>query len=86
MVSAGPATGEVIDEMIGLCDPGDGIVDGGNSYFKQAVQRAQKCLQAGIDLVDCGTSCGLFGLTRGYSLMVGVVWKLLPRWPACLMR
>ena len=71
MVPAGPATDAVIDELIGLCDPGDVIVDGGNSHFKQTVARARKCLEAGIDLVDCGTSGGVYGLTRGYSLMVG---------------
>ena len=70
-VPAGPATRDVIDELITLCEPGDSIIDGGNSHFKQTVTLAGKGAAAGIDLVDCGTSGGVFGLTRGYSLMLG---------------
>lgn len=71
MVPAGSATADVIDELVTLCNPGDIIVDGGNSHFKQTVVLAKKCAESGIDLVDCGTSGGVFGLSRGYSLMLG---------------
>lgn len=71
MVPAGPATLDVIDELITLCEPGDTIIDGGNSHFKQTVARGMALAEDGIHLVDCGTSGGVFGLTRGYALMLG---------------
>jgi 6-phosphogluconate dehydrogenase len=71
MVPAGGVTGQVLDELADLCGPGDVIVDGGNSHFKESVARAQALAARGILMVDCGTSGGVFGLTRGYSLMLG---------------
>ena len=71
MVPAGEVTGQVLDELARLCSPGDVVVDGGNSHFKESVARAQTLAERGILMADCGTSGGVFGLTRGYSLMLG---------------
>jgi 6-phosphogluconate dehydrogenase len=71
MVPAGDATEKVIDELAALLEPGDVIVDGGNSYFKDDIRRAQKLAAKGIEFVDAGTSGGVWGIDRGYCLMVG---------------
>lgn len=71
MVPAGDATQQVLDELMPLLDPGDVIVDGGNSYFRDSLQRAETLLQKGIHLLDAGTSGGVWGLKNGYCLMVG---------------
>ena len=71
MVPEGEATQSVLTELRQLCAPGDVIVDGGNSHYKQTVARAREMAESGIDLVDSGTSGGVFGLERGYSLMIG---------------
>lgn len=71
MVPAGEVTGRVLSELASLCSPGDVIVDGGNSHFKESARRARALAETGILMVDCGTSGGVFGLTRGYSLMLG---------------
>lgn len=71
MVPAGAATEEVIAELAGLLDAGDTIIDGGNSLFKDTAARARRLREGGIALVDCGTSGGVYGLERGYSLMLG---------------
>src|ERR687884_87995 len=52
-------------------EPGDIIIDGGNSYYRDDVDRAKKLAQHGIHYVDVGTSGGVFGLTRGFCLMIG---------------
>ncbi|MBU6313814.1 MAG: decarboxylating 6-phosphogluconate dehydrogenase [Actinomycetales bacterium] len=51
--------------------PGDTIIDGGNSYYKNDVANSQKLAEKGINFVDVGTSGGVYGLERGYSLMIG---------------
>lgn len=71
MVPAGAVTQGVIDQLVPLLTAGDCIVDGGNSNFKDSAARAAVLAATGIDLIDCGTSGGLFGLERGYSLMIG---------------
>ena len=71
MVPAGKITQSVIDELAGLLGAGDSIIDGGNSNFKDSVARAAALAPKGIAMLDCGTSGGLFGLERGYSLMIG---------------
>ncbi len=71
MVPAGKVTQEVVDDLAELLSAGDCIIDGGNTYFKDTVARAEALAAKGIALVDCGTSGGLFGLERGYSLMIG---------------
>ncbi|MEO7358839.1 MAG: phosphogluconate dehydrogenase (NAD(+)-dependent, decarboxylating) [Gemmatimonadaceae bacterium] len=62
---------KAIDGLVPLLSPGDMIVDGGNSFFQDDIARAQRLKSAGIHYVDCGVSGGVFGLDRGYCLMIG---------------
>ena len=82
MVPAGQPTEDIIDTMAQLLSPGDAIVDGGNANYKDSMRRADKLADHGIDFIDVGTSGGIWGLTEGYSLMVGgdetVVTRLEP--------
>ena len=71
MVPAGDPTETTVAKLGELCDAGDVIVDGGNSYFKDDVRRAAVLAEKGIRYVDCGTSGGVWGLERGYCLMAG---------------
>ena len=70
MVPAG-VTGRVIDELAPLLSPGDAIIDGGNSFYGDDITRSHALAAAKIDYIDCGTSGGVFGLERGYCLMIG---------------
>jgi 6-phosphogluconate dehydrogenase len=70
MVPAGVA-GRTIQELASCMDTGDTIIDGGNSYYRDDILRAKALEQSGIHYVDCGTSGGVFGLERGYCLMIG---------------
>jgi 6-phosphogluconate dehydrogenase len=70
MVPAG-VTGQVVDELAGLLGPGDVVIDGGNSYYRDDVQRAEALAARGLHYLDVGTSGGVFGLERGYCLMIG---------------
>jgi 6-phosphogluconate dehydrogenase len=58
-------------DLVPLLDPDDTIVDGGNSYYRDDIRRAKEVAEHGLHYVDAGTSGGVFGLERGYSLMVG---------------
>ncbi len=58
-------------ELAAKLSPGDAIVDGGNSYYRDDVDRAKRLSAAGLHYVDCGTSGGVLGLERGYCLMIG---------------
>jgi 6-phosphogluconate dehydrogenase len=71
MVPAGEITEQTIDDVAAVLKAGDAIVDGGNSYYRDDIRRAEKLREQGIDFVDCGTSGGVFGLERGYCLMIG---------------
>jgi 6-phosphogluconate dehydrogenase len=75
-------TGQVVHDVAALLDPGDTIIDGGNSYYRDDIARAGELSQQGIHYVDVGTSGGVFGLDRGYCLMIGgedeVVARLEP--------
>jgi len=71
MVPAGEITEKTVEDVAAVLEPGDAIVDGGNSYYRDDIRRAEKLRGAGIDFVDCGTSGGVFGLERGYCLMIG---------------
>ncbi len=71
MVPAGTATDSVIGSLGSLLEPGDMIIDGGNSNYKDTKARAETLREKQIYLVDAGTSGGIWGLTEGYSLMVG---------------
>jgi 6-phosphogluconate dehydrogenase len=65
------AVDERIDALLPLLSPGDTIVDGGNSYYRDSQRRHQKLKEAGIGFVDAGVSGGVWGLKEGYCLMVG---------------
>ena len=71
MVPAGEPTESVITELAASFDEGDTIIDGGNSNYKDTMRRAEALQGRGIHLVDVGTSGGIWGLTEGYSMMVG---------------
>jgi len=71
MVPAGDATESVIDSLIPLLSRDDIIIDGGNSNYKDSVRRAAELADYGLHFVDAGTSGGIWGLSEGYSLMVG---------------
>ena len=82
MVPAGAPVDQTIDSLLPHLQPGDTIIDGGNSYYKDSVRRAASLAQKKINFVDCGTSGGVWGLGEGYSMMVGgdadVVKRLAP--------
>jgi 6-phosphogluconate dehydrogenase len=75
-------TGQVVNQLAGMMEPGDTIIDGGNTYYRDDIDRAKGLLPQGIHYVDIGTSGGVFGLERGFCLMVGgeteVVQRLEP--------
>jgi 6-phosphogluconate dehydrogenase len=71
MVPAGEITEQTVDAVAAVLEAGDAIIDGGNSYYRDDIRRAEKVGERGIDYVDCGTSGGVFGLERGYCLMIG---------------
>ncbi|TMC60832.1 MAG: decarboxylating 6-phosphogluconate dehydrogenase [Chloroflexi bacterium] len=71
MVPAGEATEEIILSLMEMLSPGDTIIDGGNSNYKDSIRRAALVKTKGIDFVDVGTSGGIWGLKEGYSLMIG---------------
>jgi 6-phosphogluconate dehydrogenase len=71
MVPSGDPTEKTVDTLAALMESGDTIIDGGNSYYKDDVRRAKKVKEKGIHYVDAGTSGGVWGVERGYCLMVG---------------
>jgi 6-phosphogluconate dehydrogenase len=71
MVPSGDATEQTVMKLASLMQPGDTIIDGGNSYFKDDIRRAKVLEQKGILYVDVGTSGGIWGVERGYCMMVG---------------
>jgi 6-phosphogluconate dehydrogenase len=71
MVPAGEITEKTVAAVAEVLDSGDAIVDGGNSYYRDDMRRAAEVGEKGIDYIDCGTSGGVFGLERGYCLMIG---------------
>jgi 6-phosphogluconate dehydrogenase len=60
-----------LDDLVGQLSRDDVIIDGGNSYYRDDILRAKALATSGVHLVDCGTSGGVWGLERGYSLMIG---------------
>jgi 6-phosphogluconate dehydrogenase len=65
------AVDATLDALVPLLNPGDVVIDGGNSYYRDDIARAQRLAGRGLHYVDCGTSGGVFGLDRGYCLMMG---------------
>jgi 6-phosphogluconate dehydrogenase len=82
MIPAGKVTDDTIEKLSSLLNAGDTIIDGGNSNYKESVRHAAFLEPKGIEFVDCGTSGGIWGITEGYSLMIGgkreVVEKIRP--------
>jgi 6-phosphogluconate dehydrogenase len=71
MVPAGKPVDENLDALLAILNKGDIIIDGGNSFWRETQQRAEKAALKGVDFVDCGTSGGVWGLKNGYCLMYG---------------
>jgi 6-phosphogluconate dehydrogenase len=71
MLPAGDPTEATIRDLAGLCAPGDVIIDGGNTFYKDDIRRAKALEPNGIAYVDVGTSGGVWGLERGYCMMIG---------------
>ena len=71
MLPAGQTTDETVEQLGTLLEPGDIIIDGGNSFYKDDIRRAKKLTKQGIHYVDCGTSGGVWGIERGYCMMIG---------------
>ena len=71
MLPAGEATEAMISTLAGCLTPGDTIIDGGNTFWKDDIRRAKSLKEKGIHYVDVGTSGGVWGLERGYCMMIG---------------
>ena len=71
MLPAGGPTEDTIAELISLASPDDIIIDGGNSFYKDDIRRAKACVEKQLHYVDVGTSGGVWGLERGYCMMIG---------------
>lgn len=71
MVPAGKPVDENLDKLLSILSKDDIIIDGGNSYWRETQQRAEKAADKGIHFLDCGTSGGVWGLQNGYCLMYG---------------
>ncbi|MBW4052672.1 MAG: decarboxylating 6-phosphogluconate dehydrogenase [Proteobacteria bacterium] len=71
MLPAGRITEETVEQLGGLLQADDTIIDGGNSFYKDDIRRAKKLAERRIRYVDCGTSGGVWGIERGYCMMIG---------------
>ena len=71
MVPAGKITEDTVNAVADQLESGDAIIDGGNSYYHDDIRRSAALGERGIDYIDCGTSGGVFGLERGFCLMIG---------------
>ena len=71
MVPAGQPTEDTVNTLADILSPGDTIIDGGNSKYKDSVRRAAAVKERGLEFLDAGTSGGIWGLKEGYSMMIG---------------
>ncbi len=71
MIPSGAPVDDALAQLVTMVSRGDIIIDGGNSYYRDSLRRAKMLKEKGIDYVDVGTSGGIWGLTEGYSMMVG---------------
>ena len=71
MLPAGKITEDTVKTLAGLLEPDDIIIDGGNSFYKDDIRRAKELAEKRIRYVDCGTSGGVWGIERGYCMMIG---------------
>jgi 6-phosphogluconate dehydrogenase len=70
---------ETLDQLVDLLEPGDTVIDGGNSYYRDDITRAKRLVTKNIHYVDVGTSGGVWGLERGYCLMIGGETEVVTR-------
>jgi 6-phosphogluconate dehydrogenase len=82
MVPAGGPTEQVVTSLLGVLQPGDIIIDGGNSNYKDTLRRTEMVIDRGLHFVDVGVSGGIWGVSEGYGMMVGgqedIVERLRP--------
>ncbi|HEY3700185.1 MAG TPA: NADP-dependent phosphogluconate dehydrogenase, partial [Spongiibacteraceae bacterium] len=71
MVPAGEITDATLTTLLPLLSEHDTVIDGGNSHYKDTLRRAQTFAEKKIDYIDCGTSGGVWGISEGYSMMIG---------------
>ena len=71
MLPAGDVTQAYVDELAGLLEAGDLLIDGANSFYKDSMQRAETLAERGINFIDAGVSGGVWGLENGYAIMFG---------------
>jgi len=71
MLPAGKVTEETVERLGEMLEAGDIVIDGGNSFYKDDIRRAKTLAEKGIRYVDCGTSGGVWGIERGYCMMIG---------------
>ncbi len=71
MVPSGEPTDSTVNTLTEILSPGDTVIDGGNSYYKDSMHRAMVLAQKGVAFLDAGVSGGIWGLEEGYSLMIG---------------
>ncbi len=71
MLPAGRVTEETVEHLAAMLAPDDIVIDGGNSYYKDDIRRARKLAEKRIRYIDCGTSGGVWGMQRGYCMMIG---------------
>src|SRR5271170_1862985 len=71
MLPEGEVTEETVEQLGALLEPDDIIIDGGNSFYKDDMRRAKKLADRHIRYLDCGTSGGVWGVERGYCMMIG---------------
>jgi 6-phosphogluconate dehydrogenase len=79
MLPAGEATGSTIETLSHLVSPGDTIIDGGNSFWKDDIRRGRALAKLGVHFLDVGTSGGVWGLERGYCMMIGGETEVVKR-------
>ncbi len=71
MLPAGPITEQAVEQLNELLEKDDVIIDGGNSFYKDDIRRGEMLAKKGIHYIDCGTSGGVWGLERGFCMMIG---------------
>jgi 6-phosphogluconate dehydrogenase len=80
MVPAGKATESTVQSLAAAMETGDTIIDGGNSFYKDDIRRAAELKKRGIHYMDAGTSGGVWGVERGYCLMIGAEPETFKHW------
>ena len=80
MVPAGKATEDTVQALAAVMESGDTIIDGGNSFYKDDIRRAAELKKKGINYMDAGTSGGVWGVERGYCLMIGADKEAFKVW------